>query len=147
MLCVHCQKRQATKTKEEELDGKKVSRCYCAECYNALFLGVDESAQPSPAKCPYCGKSKESVLRSGLVGCANGYKAFEKELIPVVVKAQGERVHTGKQPYATDRKARLQIRYNELQVLIRQRTEEEDVEKVAEYSRESKRIKTLKDRR
>lgn len=147
MLCVHCQKRQATKTKEEVVEGKKISRYYCAECYHALFLGVEENAQASPSKCPYCGKSKDSVLSSGLVGCANCYKAFEKELLPIVVKTQGDRAHTGKQPHALDRNARLQARYNELQTLIRQRTEEENVEKVAEYSIESKRIKALKDRR
>ena len=145
MLCMHCKKNQATKTKEEVVDGKKTSGFYCAECYRALFLAMEEPVKLSPAKCPYCGKTKESVLKSGLVGCANCYTTFAKELLPVIVKAQGERAHKGKTPYSTDRKARLQTRYNELQVLIRCRTEEEDVKKVEEYSKESMRIKRLQE--
>ncbi|MBQ8427876.1 MAG: hypothetical protein IJX18_01325 [Clostridia bacterium] len=142
---MHCKKNQATKTKEEMMDGKKTSGFYCAECYRTLFLSTEESAKLSPVKCPYCGKSKESVLKSALVGCANCYTTFAKELMPLIVKNQGERAHGGKTPYAMDRKARLQIRYDELQVLIRRRTEEEDVKKVEEYSKESMRIRRLQE--
>ena len=144
MLCMHCHKNQATKSKEEVVDGKKTSSFYCADCYRALFLVADD-VKTSPTKCPYCGKSKDSVLRSGLVGCANCYTSFAKDLIPIIVKTQGERTHDGKTPLATDRKARLQIRLDELQVLIRQRTVEEDIQKIAEYTKESMRIKALKD--
>ena len=144
MLCMCCNKNQATKTKEFEKNGVQTSGFYCSDCFHALFLSVDEHTQPSPAKCPYCGKSKDSVLRSGLVGCANCYKSFAKDLMPIIVKTQGEEAHDGKTPIATDMKDRLKIRFEELQVLIRQRTEEEDIEKVKEYSQESQRINKLR---
>ena len=112
--------------------------------YPLLFLCAEEQTQPSPIKCPYCGKSKDSVLRSGLVGCANCYKSFAKELMPMIVKTQGEETHDGKTPVATEMRDRYKIRFEELQVLIRQRTEEQDVEKVKEYSQESRRISALR---
>lgn len=143
MLCMRCKKNQATKTKEWVEDGKKTSGFYCAECFHALFLSAEEHTQPTPSHCKYCGKSKESVLRSGLVGCGNCYKSFSKELMPLIVKTQGEKTHEGKTPLAIEMQDRCKIRYQELQVLIRQRTEEEDVEKLKEYSQESSRIRTL----
>ena len=144
MLCMRCHKNQATKTKECEENGKKTSSFYCADCFHTLFLCAEEQTQPSPIKCPYCGKSKDSVLRSGLVGCANCYKSFAKELMPMIVKTQGEETHDGKTPVATEMRDRYKIRFEELQVLIRQRTEEQDVEKVKEYSQESRRISALR---
>ena len=141
MLCNHCKKRQATKTREERIDGEKTSGYYCADCYHALFLSADE-AKPSPSKCPYCGKSKENVLRSGLVGCAYCYQVFAKELIPVIIGAQGDRAHVGESPALT-KQERLQKRYEELQVLLLESTEAADLEKVKEYSKESIRIKAL----
>ena len=145
MLCSHCKKKQAIRTKEIVTDTKEVVRAwFCAECYHALFLLPEDYAQPSLEKCPYCGKSKVSVLRSGLVGCANCYNAFAKDLFPFILKTQGDEAHNGKQPPALTKEDRLQIRYNELQVLIRQGLEEENVEKVKAYSQESARIKSLK---
>ncbi len=141
MLCNHCNKRQATKTREERTDGEKKVGYYCADCYHALFLSADD-AKPSPSECPYCGKSKESVLRSGLVGCAYCYQVFAKELVPVIIQAQGGRAHVGESPALT-KMERLQKRYEELQVLLRESTAAEDIEKVKQYSKESLRIKTL----
>ena len=141
MLCNHCKKSQATKTREEKIDGEKKIGYYCADCYRALFLSADE-AKPSPAKCSYCGKSKDSVLRSGLVGCAYCYQEFARELVPVIIQSQGDRAHVGEAPALT-KLERLQKRYEELQVLLRESMEAEDIEKVERYSKESLRIKNL----
>ena len=144
MLCCHCNKNQATKAKERLVDGKRTSSYYCAECFRTLFLTVEEDTPASPAKCPYCGKAKAAVLRSGLVGCANCYTVFHKELVPIIVKTQGEESHAGEAPYAS-REERLQTRYNELQVLIRQRRVEKDFDRAKEYTKEISRITALKE--
>ena len=144
MLCCHCNKNQATKVKERYVDGKKTSSYYCAECFRTLFLIVEENAPSSPSKCPYCGKDKEAVLRSGLVGCANCYTVFHRELVPLIAKLQGEESHAGEAPYAS-REERLQTRYNELQVLIRKRRSEKDFDRAKEYTQESSRITALKE--
>ena len=142
MLCNHCHKRQATKTREEIVDGEKTCGYYCAECYHVLFLVADD-VKVSPAKCPYCGKSKDSVLLSGLVGCVGCYQSFAKELLPIIIKTQGDRAHIGDAPTAT-REERLQKRYEELQVLIRESKAAHDEEKAKAYYQESLRIKALK---
>ena len=142
MLCNHCNKRQATKTREEIVDGEKTSGYYCADCYHALFLVADE-IKVSPQKCTYCGKSKESVLRSGLVGCAGCYQSFAKDLLPLIIKTQGDRAHIGEAPAATMDERRAK-RYEELQVLILESEAAQDKEKAKEYYREMLRIKAWK---
>lgn len=139
MLCMHCGHNQATKSKEVVEGGKKVSKFYCAECFRTLFQPEEEKVQ----KCPYCGKSKDAVLKSGLVGCANCYTTFSKQLLPIVQKTQDSVLHTGETPKEADREVRLKIRLRELQVLMDKRMEEENVEKVKEYSKESRRISAL----
>ena len=88
-------------------------------------------------------KSKDAVLKSGLVGCANCYTTFSKQLLPIVQKTQDSVLHTGETPKEADREVRLKIRLRELQVLMDKRMEEENVEKVKEYSKESRRISAL----
>lgn len=147
MLCMRCKKNQATKTKERTVDGKKKTEYYCADCYRAAFLLPEEfSNGKSVRKCPYCGRDKEKVLKSGLVGCANCYASFADDVLPIAIKMQGDGVHAGKAPYAVKRADRLEIRYRELQVLIRKHTEEQNLEKVKEYSQESRRIRAMKEK-
>ena len=117
-----------------------MSKFYCAECFRALFPPEEKS----PQKCPYCGKGKDAILKSGLVGCANCYTTFAKQLLPLIEKTQGGRVHTGEMPNEANREVRLRIRLHELQVLMDKRMEEEDVEKVKEYSNEVRRLSALK---
>ncbi len=140
MLCEGCKKNQAIKTKEQIVEGKRLRRYYCADCFHARFLSPSNSR--TLAKCPYCGTTKEGAMRSGLVGCAHCYQAFEGELLPVVIRMQGDGTHAGKE-YEGDRDERLRARCEELQTLIRVRQREKDVEKVRLYSQEYERVKGL----
>lgn len=47
--------------------------------------------------CPSCGVTMEEYFRTGLVGCADCYRVFERELIPYVIRIQGSSEHGGKE--------------------------------------------------
>ncbi len=46
--------------------------------------------------CPRCKTSISEFLRSGIVGCANCYKIFEKEIREMILQKQGSINHVGK---------------------------------------------------
>lgn len=107
MLCCHCKKNQALKTREKAVDGKIRTEYYCLDCYRRLFISADDiPEQPGgPGQisvCPYCGTSEEDFRTRGLVGCAQCYVYLARAVIPAVIRMQGDEVHCGKTPAAAE---------------------------------------------
>lgn len=75
--------------------GKEYDAVLCPECYAALT-----AARAEARRCPSCGMAFEDYRRTGLVGCAECYRFFRRELTPVVKGIQGGTAHTGKTPGA-----------------------------------------------
>ena len=98
MRCGHCGRNQATKTYEQIKNNKKVVEYYCMDCYERLFLSLANNAETALSVCPYCGTTLEEFRTSKLVGCAHCYPALQEGIMPVILKMQGERAHTGKTP-------------------------------------------------
>ena len=65
----------------------------CPACYAALTAREGR-------RCPACGMTLEEYRRTGLVGCAECYRFFRRELLPAVKEIQGGTAHTGKTPAA-----------------------------------------------
>ena len=75
--------------------GKEYVAVLCPECYAALT-----AARAEARRCPSCGMAFEDYRRTGLVGCAECYRFFRRELTPAVKGIQGGTAHTGKTPGA-----------------------------------------------
>ncbi len=118
ILCQRCQKAQATVhlTEITQPDGEKQERHLCESCaaeegltmqkqesISAILEGlVKHSSGMSHATdvtCPECGLSFREFRSTGLLGCPNDYKAFERQLAPLIERAHdGATHHVGKSP-------------------------------------------------
>jgi len=115
--CEGC-KKQATVHLTEIFGGKKVEKHYCEACpkltgeslspkshtpINELLTNfvLQHSANPKDATavCEGCGQTWPDFKQSGLLGCENDYTIFERELGPIIQRAQeGAQHHVGKVP-------------------------------------------------
>ncbi len=93
MVCTQCG-RPASKY-HIAAGGKEYDAVLCPECYAALT-----AARAEARRCPSCGMALEDYRRTGLVGCAECYRFFRRELTPAVKGIQGGTAHTGKTPGA-----------------------------------------------
>lgn len=93
MVCTQCG-RPASKY-HIAAGGKEYDAVLCPECYAALT-----AARAEACRCPSCGMALEDYRRTGLVGCAECYRFFRRELTPAVKGIQGGTAHTGKTPGA-----------------------------------------------
>lgn len=141
MLCGKCKKNQATKAYEQVKKGKKEVGYYCLDCYQKLFLYVEDNANTDGAVCPYCGVSVAEFKRRNLVGCANCYKTLSAVITPVIIKMQGGEVHKGKTAYENSQEA-IERRCYELKTMAKKCHSENDFEGAREYEKQIVRLKT-----
>lgn len=95
-ICDHCHKNDAVTSYEGKKGGKM--EYYCLPCYEQLFLHVRETAEKVSA-CPYCGTTVKQFRTTKLVGCSYCYETLYAEILPVIVKMQGDNSgHRGKRP-------------------------------------------------
>ena len=141
MLCSQCKKNQATKAYEQIKKDKKAVVYYCLECYEKLFLCVEEKVGEKQNACPYCGTLASEIKRRNLVGCANCYNLLSSTVMPVVVKMQGCEVHKGKTVWETEEE-RIQRRCSELKTMAKKCYSENDYEGAREYERQIVLLKT-----
>ncbi|GJM19866.1 MAG: excinuclease ABC subunit B [Phycisphaeraceae bacterium] len=123
MLCARCGEREAT-IHEVVIDaqGNKAEEHLCEVC--AAEAGLDANTQVpigelissfvvsgpggeaqtagsgrANATCPACGTTYGEFRRSGLLGCAGCYDAFEARLTPLLQRAhEGGTHHVGRSP-------------------------------------------------
>ena len=95
-ICDHCHKNDAVTSYERKKGGKM--EYYCLPCYEQLFLHVRETTEKVSA-CPYCGTTVKQFRATKLVGCSYCYETLYAEIVPVIVKMQGDNSgHRGKRP-------------------------------------------------
>ena len=103
MKCDVCTRHEATAMITMSVNGKNTVRRVCQHCVSRLQRGDAYAAQmavlstmeqPAQVKnCPVCGRSAADVMRSGFVGCAACYHAFEEMLQPLVIRMNGAMQH------------------------------------------------------
>ena len=123
--CDHCD-REATVHEVTVRNGVKIERHLCEECAHASGISIqpqkpiDElikhfvvaqgltpvvppAAQPPRASaCPTCKTTFAEFKQHGLLGCADCYRAFEGQLLPLLERAhEGGQTHVGKLPTRT----------------------------------------------
>ena len=104
MLCSNCGKNTA-QAYFKRVEGKDVRLVLCSGCYRLLypeggdaffnsFLG---GVSKKKKACPACGTTLDDFRSTGLLGCADCYKAFREELTPTVRYIHGKIRHEGKE--------------------------------------------------
>jgi protein arginine kinase activator len=86
----------------EEGVAVKVSHAPIAELlekFTAKSLPAPSAEAAPPLSCPACSLTYEQFRKTGLLGCADCYRAFEAALLPLLERAhEGSSRHTGKVP-------------------------------------------------
>ncbi|MBC7784841.1 MAG: UvrB/UvrC motif-containing protein [Burkholderiales bacterium] len=119
MKCENCNNSQATVHLTEIKAGKKIEKHLCEACASQIegigaavkghqpinelltnfVMAHSGLAKEQVANCEDCGMSWAEFRQSGLLGCANDYKVFERELAPLIQRAhEGATHHIGKVP-------------------------------------------------
>lgn len=119
MKCQKCQNREATTHIKRVINGEFEEYNLCSECasemgygnlfhgftssfaddFNSLFGSFFENALPArtqATRCETCGSSYTDIQRTGMMGCADCYKLFEKDILPTIRKIHGNTTHCGK---------------------------------------------------
>lgn len=136
MLCCHCKKNQATKSRERVLAGGKAEAGYfCLDCYHKLFEQERGEGARTDCVCARCGTTADEFLRTKLVGCVECYQNLADWVLPVLEKMQGCDGHVGGGEPISERE-RLGKRAHELQILLDKRKAEFDFEEQEKKARE-----------
>lgn len=106
MICDACG-RDSAETYRVERDGKEVFVNVCPACHESLysvrtdadnFQFLGSVGERKRKVCPVCGTGFEEFQSTGLLGCADCYKAFREELMPTVRIIQWGERHAGNPP-------------------------------------------------
>ncbi len=68
--------------------------------------------------CPRCGTTIEEFRRTGLVGCAECYRAFREEILSAVRRVQGTTRHEGAIPAVSEEKYSFMLEQQHLKDAI-----------------------------
>ena len=116
--CERCKKNLATVHLTEIRNGKREEIHLCEQCARDLkvphktplsvndLLGIliekeEQSGAARPGedvKCPNCGITFSEFKKKGRFGCADDYRLFGEDLVPILKKIHGSSKYIGKVP-------------------------------------------------
>ena len=153
VLCKACGIRPSKIHYTEIVNNSMVSMDLCVECAEErgvevqgtgnyglgdLVAGlIDTSASSETEKigkvrCPSCGFDYSDFKKVGRFGCAECYRAFETQLLPMLRQIHGSTRHDGKAPHRLGEKAVIRKELMDLKEELGQAVEHEEYEKAAE---------------
>ena len=154
MKCENCNN-PATVHLTEIKAGKKIEKHLCESCAAALEgIGNPKGHTPinelltnfvmaqsggalkeQTSTCDTCGITWAEFRQSGVLGCANDYRVFEKELAPLIQRAhEGATHHVGKVPTrrgSTTLAPKRRVDTDKLKKDLQRAIEAEDYERAA----------------
>ena len=148
MLCEECGKNQAEVLVTTVVNGQSATRPLCRACLKKYQTGdlqavlaailsamagkLQETDEEMPdIVCPKCGETYAEFQKTGMLGCAECYQAFRKELAPVITRVQGRSQHAGRKPPVSEEEQARQDRMAELRGLMEAAVAEENFEEAA----------------
>ena len=143
MLCEECGKNQAEVMMTTVINGESTTRHLCRECLKkykagdlqavlaAVLSAMTTKNQTSEITCPRCGETYAEFQKTGMLGCAECYQAFSKELTPLITRVQGRAQHAGRRPPVSEEEQARQNRMEELRSLMEAAVVEENFEEAA----------------
>ena len=154
MKCENCNN-PATVHLTEIKAGKKVEKHLCESCAaqlegignpkghtpinelltNFVMSHSGTAKEQTAAACDNCGITWAEFRQSGLLGCSNDYRVFERELAPLIQRAhEGATHHVGKVPTrrgSTNLAPRRKVDGEKLKKDLQRAIEAEDYERAA----------------
>lgn len=159
MLCDECLKNPASVHMTTFVNGQVKTVHLCAQCaakrkapvvisgfsFNDLLSAFYQTGEAQDGICERCGTTMSSFQKTGRLGCANCYKAFEASLLPVLKGVHMSTQHTGKRPgdkVAVDlgREASSAEKKEQLKKALRMAVSTENFEEAAKLRDEIARI-------
>ena len=143
MLCEECGKRPAEVLLTAVVNGQSTTRNLCRECVKkyqagdlqavlaAVLSAMTDKKQTPEIACPRCGETYAEFQKTGMLGCAECYTAFRKELTPLITRVQGRTQHAGRRPPVSEEEQARQTRMEELRGLMEAAVAEENFEEAA----------------
>lgn len=126
MLCEECGTRPAEVLMTAVVGGQTTTRHLCRECVKkykagdlqavlaAVLSAMAQKEQAPEITCPRCGETYSEFQKTGMLGCAECYQAFRKELTPLIARVQGRAQHAGRRPPVSEEE---QARLNQMESL------------------------------
>ena len=98
---------------------------------SSLLTLISSQSKASQMTCSSCGMSYEEFQRTGKLGCAQCYHAFEEELRPLLTRIHGRSQHAGRAPGGTEKQAQIDAGIDELRIRMEKAVSAEDFEEAA----------------
>lgn len=114
MICQVCGKKTATTHIKSIVNGELTQYHLCSDCarekgYSGIFsdwgfgnllggLIGSEAIKRDTLRCKTCGASFDEISKTGQIGCADCYRIFRSQLVPVIGRIHGTTRHKGKMP-------------------------------------------------
>ncbi len=150
MLCEDCHQNQATVMITVTTGGESTTRHLCPDCMKKMESGFKQGdvqgflssllsllsrAPQSPEEpsltCPGCGLTYEAFQRTGKLGCAQCYQAFQAQLRPLLLRIHGRSQHAGRVPAGQRKERDLALCLNDLKERMEQAVAAENFEEAA----------------
>lgn len=131
MWCDFCGKGEALYILEINDEKGKRKYALCEDCLQQIVKDIFQigfEVKEDSKKCPKCGRTREEIENTGMVGCHYCYEFFGEELKKVIAQYHGNKVHKGRMPTKDLHKAEKILKYK---VQISKAIELEDYERAA----------------
>lgn len=151
MLCEECGKNPATIHYTQVQNGVATQLHLCGACMAKKQKGLDPGSMSSlissllsgmagqedkrehaQLRCPSCGMDYERFRETGLLGCAECYRAFGKQLAPMLRRIHGRTQHTGHVPPARSAQISAQRELERLKREMDEAVAKEEFERAAQ---------------
>ena len=163
MLCEQCKQNAATIHFTQVINGERTEMNLCGECakekggssfaeVSSLLSGLLEGAvgraqSANALRCSRCGMTFNRFKETGMLGCANCYQDFRKQLAPVLQRIHGRLQHEGHIPASAGQGLRMrrqiEAKRRELQAAI----DQEEFERAAALRDELRELQAQPDAR
>ncbi|HOW59941.1 MAG TPA: hypothetical protein PLO78_09495 [Candidatus Omnitrophota bacterium] len=151
MICNVCGTKEATIHLTEVMNGQMSEVHICESCaeekgtefktyfnFGDLLAGVpgieglmEGVGKKTPLVCKDCGMTYEEFGKSGRLGCAECYQAFQKPLVALIKQVQRANYHVGKKPSRIAKDVRNVHDLRQLQEKLRKSIQMEQFEEAA----------------
>lgn len=157
MLCDDCKKNEANVYMTQIIGNQKTEKHLCESCArkygdfilnaggvfpaddfaDGMFTGPSDRERrrflpkAENRKCPNCKMAYRDFVRTGKIGCSECYKAFNKQLLPIVRRLNGSSLHMGKIPEREGREIVIRKKLSRLQKELEKCIAKEEYEQAA----------------
>ena len=157
MLCEECGKQPAEVVLTTVVNGQSATRHLCRECVKKFKAGdiqavlaavlstMAQKQQAPDITCPNCGETYAEFQKSGMLGCAECYQAFRKELTPLITRVQGRAQHAGRRPPVSEEEQVRILQMESLRARMEAAVAEENFEEAAKLRDELRALTIAKE--